>query len=98
MQCACGLRKPSRFRQGIRIEEKHNVMEFRMSSRRVKMVLLLTSFVVAVVVVSLATSGRAPDAKQTRPPIDESGFVSHTETITVDVPMQFLYEWRGASS
>ncbi len=62
------------------------------------MVLLLTSFVVAVVVVSLATSGRAPDAKQTRPPIDESGFVSHTETITVDVPMQFLYEWRGASS
>lgn len=69
-----------------------------MSSRRLKMVLLRTSFLIAVVMVCFAPSGGAPDANQARPPIDRDGFVSHTETITVNVPMQFLQEWRGASS
>ena len=38
------------------------------------------------------------DARSPRPPLDQGGFVSHTEEITVRVPMDFLHEWRHASS
>ena len=38
------------------------------------------------------------DARSPRPPLDQDGFVSHTEEITVHVPMEFLHEWRHGSS
>lgn len=38
------------------------------------------------------------DARSPRPLLNQDGFVSHTEEITVRVPMEFLHEWRHASS
>jgi hypothetical protein len=39
--------------------------------------------------IGCATVSKQPphDSKQTRPPVDQGGFVSHTEEITVQVPM-----------
>ena len=39
-----------------------------------------------------------PASDSTRPPVNEDGFVSNTEEITVHVPMEFLHEWRLASA
>ena len=38
------------------------------------------------------------DARTPRPLLNQDGFVSHSEEITVHVPMEFLHEWRHASS
>jgi hypothetical protein len=38
------------------------------------------------------------DSNATRPPVDQGGFVNHTEEVTVQVPMPFLHAWRRASS
>ena len=41
--------------------------------------------------------GAPPASDGTRPPVNEDGFVSSTEEITVHVPIEFLHEWRHAS-
>ena len=45
-----------------------------------------------------AGPGTPPVSGSARPAVDQGGFVSHTEEITVHVPMAFLCEWRRASS
>lgn len=38
------------------------------------------------------------DERSPRPTVAQNRFVSHTEQITVHVPMEFLHEWRQSSS
>src|SRR5689334_15700925 len=51
-----------------------------------------------LVVVSTTARQSALNPSSIRPPVDYDGFVSHTEVITVQVPMQFFRQWRQTSS
>lgn len=53
----------------------------------------------AILIIGCASSPAAPlDPKSAKPLLDQDGFVSHTEIVTVHVPMEFLHEWRRKSS
>ena len=41
---------------------------------------------------------RSPDPNAARPPVDQAGFVQHTETTVVNVPMDALTKWRRSVS
>lgn len=64
--------------------------------------MLFVFFLVAVLsALTLAWAAgpkRPPDSNAARPPVDQGGFVSHTEEVTIQVPPQFLQEWRQGKS
>lgn len=68
----------------------------------VSKILLFAFFLVAVLsTLTLAWAAapkRPPDSNAVRPPVDQGGFVSHTEEVTIQVPLQFLHEWRKGKS
>ncbi|MBV8586681.1 MAG: SRPBCC family protein [Verrucomicrobia bacterium] len=54
---------------------------------------------ISILVVVSTTARQSPlNPSSTPPPVDHHGFVSHTEVITVQVPMQFFRQWRQTSS
>jgi hypothetical protein len=55
---------------------------------------LLTSLLTTLVIGCAAALKESPDPTGPRPALDQGGFVSHTEEITVGVPIRFLVEWR----
>lgn len=64
----------------------------------------ISEIAVLVLLLSIPVAGCAggpgapPASLSARPAVDGDGFVSHTEEITVHVPMEFLHEWRHESS
>ena len=69
------------------------VSECRIVSGRVRFPLRST-FLLLTLVVACTAPPEPPDPNGTRPLLDQGGFVRHTEEITVQVPIQFLDQWR----
>ena len=60
--------------------------------------LLTAAFLTTLTVSCGGADPSSPDPNTPRPPVDQTGFVRHTETIVVNVPMDALNEWRRAVS
>jgi hypothetical protein len=56
---------------------------------------LVTAGLLSMLAMSCGAAPKeASDPNGPRPPLDQSGFVRHTETITVQMPIQALDKWR----
>lgn len=60
--------------------------------------LLMAGFLSTLMVSCGGAHPSSPDPKAARPLVDQSGFVRHTETIVVHVPMDALTKWRRSVS
>jgi Polyketide cyclase / dehydrase and lipid transport len=60
--------------------------------------LLMAGFLSTLMISCGGAHPSAPDPNARRPPVDQNGFVRHTETIVVRVPMEALTKWRQSVS
>jgi hypothetical protein len=58
----------------------------------------MASFLSTLMVSCGGAEPSSPDPNAARPPVNQGGFVRHTETIVVRVPMDALIKWRRSVS